>query len=135
MYNILPELHKFRPTCVPFQIATTYAPNIKYHFVLSLMSKCFQNLRNFPLHMSFFFFSVLKLQQHSFKPQFDICDLVTIITWIITKAQNFGYSALYKHLTTCINQLEMYGRWACIYDPSTEYHLVQNSPNKFSGLA
>ena len=32
---------RFRPICVSFQIATTYAPSLKYCFVLTLMSKCF----------------------------------------------------------------------------------------------
>ena len=39
-YNFLRKLNKFRPICMFFQIATTYAPSLKYRFVLTLMSKC-----------------------------------------------------------------------------------------------
>ena len=37
----LPKLDKFRPICVPFQIATTHASSLKYFFVPTLMSECF----------------------------------------------------------------------------------------------
>ena len=113
-YNFLPKLHKFRPICVPFQIATTYAPNFKYSFVLTLMMKCFHKFQEFFLTHITFFFSVLKLQQYPFKPQFGICDSVTIIAWIITRVEKFGCITLYKHLRACTNYLEMYGKWACI---------------------
>ena len=56
IYLFLPKLHKFRP----FQIATIYAPSLKYSFVLTLMSKCFRKEFSFT-HVTFFF-SVLKLQ-------------------------------------------------------------------------
>ena len=59
----LPKLHKFRPICVPFQIATTYVPSLKYRFVLTIMSKCFCKLHEFSLAHVTFYFSVLKLQQ------------------------------------------------------------------------
>ena len=72
----LPKLHKFRPICVPFQIATTYAPSLKYRFVLTLMSKCFHKFQEFSLTHVTFFFCVLELQQYPFEPQFDICDSV-----------------------------------------------------------
>ena len=55
--------------------------------------------RSSSLHMSLFSFSVLKLQQY---PQFNICDSVTVIAWILTKAEKFGY----KHLRAHINYLE-----------------------------
>jgi hypothetical protein len=86
----LPKLHKFRPICVPFQIATTYAPSLKYRFVLTLMSQWFRKFQEFSLTHVLLFFSVLKLQQYPFEPQFGICDSVTIIAWIITRAKKFG---------------------------------------------
>ena len=85
-YNFLPKLHKFRPFCVPFQIATTRVPSLKYHFVLTLMLKCFRKFQEFSLTYVTFFFSVLKLQQYPLEQQFGICDSVTIIAWIITRA-------------------------------------------------
>ena len=77
--NIISLLELGRPLYVPFQIATTYAPNLKYCFVLTLMSKGLCKLKEFSLTHVNFFFNVLKLQQYPFKPQFGICDLVTII--------------------------------------------------------
>ena len=85
--NFLPKLHKFRPMCVPSQFATTYAPHLKYHFVLTLMSKCFYNFLKLSLTHVTFFFNVLKLQQYPFEPQFDTCDLITIIAWINTRVE------------------------------------------------
>ena len=60
-YNLLPKLHKFRPIFMPFQIATTYAPNLKYWFDLTLMLECFRKFQEFSLTHVAFFFSVLKL--------------------------------------------------------------------------
>ena len=48
-YNFMPKLHKFRPICMPFQIATTYVPSLKYQFVLTLMSKCFRKFQELSL--------------------------------------------------------------------------------------
>ena len=89
-------LRKFRPICVPFQIATTYAPSLKYRFVLTLMSKCFRKFQEFSLTHVTLFFSVLKLQQYPSEPQFGICDSVTIIAWIITRAKKFGRIEYWK---------------------------------------
>ena len=89
-YNFLPKLHKFRPICVPFQIATTFAASLKYRFVLTLVSKCFHKFQGLSLTHVTFFFNVLKLQQYPFEPRFSFCDLVIVITWIITRAQKFG---------------------------------------------
>ena len=88
-YNFSPELHKFRPIFVALQIATTYAQSLKYHFVLTLMLRCFCKFQGFSLTNVNYFFSVLKIQQYPFKPQFGICDLVIIIAWIITRAKKF----------------------------------------------
>ena len=41
-YNFLSKSHKFRPICVPSQIATTYAPSLHCWFVFTLMSNCFR---------------------------------------------------------------------------------------------
>ena len=89
-YIFLPKLHKFRPICGPVQIATTYAPSLKYGFVLTLTSKCIHKCQEFSLTHVIFFFNVLKFQQYPFEPQFGICDSVTIIAWIITRAKKFG---------------------------------------------
>ena len=69
-HNFLPKLHKFRPICVPFQVATTYVPSFKYHIVLTLMLKCFRKFQELSFTHVTFFFSVLEPQQYPFKPQF-----------------------------------------------------------------
>ena len=53
-YNFLPKLHKFKPICVPFHIATTYAPSLKYRYVLTLMSQCFHKFQEFSLTIEIF---------------------------------------------------------------------------------
>ena len=50
-YNFLPKLHKFRPICVSFQIATTYVPNFEcVLFSHSCWSVCV-NPKSSPLHI------------------------------------------------------------------------------------
>ena len=66
-YNFLPKLYKFRPICVPFQIATVYASSLKYHYVLTLMLKCFGKFKEFSLTHVTFLSSVLKFQQYPFE--------------------------------------------------------------------
>jgi hypothetical protein len=101
----LPKLHKFRPIGVPFQIATTYAPSLKYRFVLTLMSQCFRKFQEFsPTHV-LLFFNVLKLQQYPFEPQFGICDSVTIIAWMITRAKRFGRIEYWKVWETIVQSM------------------------------
>jgi hypothetical protein len=80
-----------------------------------LKSKCFCKFQELTLTHVILFFSVLKPQHYPSKPQFNICDLVTIIAWIITRVEKFGCIALYKHLKTRTIYLEMYGKWACIH--------------------
>ena len=87
---------------------------IFYQSCKSLGQSC--KFQEFSLTHVTFFFSVLKLQQYPFEPQFGICDLVTIIAWIITRVEKFGCIALYKHLNAHTTSLEMYGKWACIHE-------------------
>ena len=43
-----------------------------------------------------FFFRILKLQQYPFEPQFGICESVTIIAWILLRAENIGCIEYWK---------------------------------------
>ena len=69
-----------------FQIAITYAPSLKYRFVLTLISKCFRKFQEFSLTYA----TLLEPQQCPFEPQFGICESVIIIAWIIMRAEKFG---------------------------------------------
>ena len=84
------------PVCVPFRIATTYAPSLKYRSLNTLMSKCFHNFEKYSLTHVVVFINVLKPQQFPFEPQFGLYDLVTNITSIIMRVENFGSIKYWK---------------------------------------
>ena len=104
----VPNLHKFRPICVPFQVVATYASSLKYYFVLTLMSECFRKFLEFSLTRVTFFFGILKLQQYPLEPQFGICDLVIIIAWIIMRAEKFGCIEYWKVWETIIQSMNFF---------------------------
>ena len=91
---------------MPFQIATTYAPSLNYHIVLTLKLKCFRKIQEFSLtvHVTFFFL-ILKLQQYPFEPQFGAYDSVIIIAWVITRAEKFGCIEYWKFRETIIQSI------------------------------
>ena len=70
--------------------------SLKYFFVLTLMSKCLCKFQEFSFTHGIFFFSVSYLQQYSIERQFNSCDSIPIISWIITKAKIFGCIKYWK---------------------------------------
>ena len=84
-------LHKFRPICVPFQIATTYAPSLKYRFRLTLILKCFRKFQEFFLTHVTFFFGVLKFHQYPFQAQFGIFVIRSLSLLVLSRElKQFG---------------------------------------------
>ena len=112
-YNLLPKLHNFRPICVLFQIMSTYAPNLKYHFVLTLLSKCFHEVP-YTCHL---LLRCIETSTISFEPQFNIYDPVTIIAWIITRVEKFG----------CINSTNTLEHALIILKCMVNGHIFMNS--------
>ena len=82
-------------------------------FVLTLMSKCFHKFQEFSLTHVIFFCRVLKLQQYPFEPKFGICDLVTIIAWIIMRVKKFGCIKYWEHWKAIIQSMNNFLHIRC----------------------
>ena len=103
-YNFLPKVHTFRPICVPFQIATTYAPSLKYCFFSHSCQSVSVNFKC-SFYTCHFLLQCIETSTIFRAIFFGIYDSVTIIAWIITRAKKFGCIEYWKAWETIIQNM------------------------------